>query len=121
MEMNLIFYVFILGFSIKKWNNRVIENGYDKLTKITLGLLGAQVTLASIYFIILFFYNELVGTNLVNIIQTAFITVSIIPLIFDWNTQRKLNGLKGQSSIFTLISMVLIIVMMIYTVALAPK
>ena len=121
MKMNFIFYLFILFFSLKKWNNRVVENGYDKLTKITLALLGAQVALASIYFIIVMFYNELIVTNFINIIQTAFITISMIPLIFDWNTQRKLNGLTGQSSIFGLISMVLIIVMMIFMVALAPK
>ncbi|MFY7733617.1 MAG: hypothetical protein ACOVSR_09050 [Bacteroidia bacterium] len=119
--MNFIFYLFILFFSLKKWNNRVVENGYDKLTKITLAMLGAQVALASIYFIIVMFYNDLVGSSLVNIIQTAFITISMIPLIIDWNAKRKLNGLTGQSSIFSLISMVLIIVMMVYMVALAPK
>jgi hypothetical protein len=118
--MNLLFYVFILIFSFKKWNNSVAENGYDRLTKITLALLITQVVLASIYFIIVMFYNELVGSSLVNIIQTAFITTSMIPLIIDWNAKRKLNGFTGQSSIFILISMVLVIVIMAYTIV-VPK
>lgn len=118
--MNLLFYAFILIFSFKKWSKCVAENGYDKLSKITLVLLITQVVLASIYFVTVLFYNNLTGSSLVNIIQTAFITTSMIPLIIDWNAKRKLNGLTGQSSIFILISMVLVMVIMAYTIV-APK
>jgi hypothetical protein len=113
--MIYIFSIYILFVSFQNWNKRVLEKGNDKLTLFTISLFGGQVVLVFIYFLITIFYSELVNSNFSNIILSSFIIISLIPLIIDWNYRRKLNGLTGESSIFKLVSILLVMVIMVYT------
>lgn len=113
--MIYIFSVFILFVSFQNWNKRVLEKGNNKLTLFTTLLFGVQLALVLIYFLIAIFYSELINSSFSNIILSSFVIISLIPIIVDWNYKRKLNGLTGESSIFKLVSIVLVMVIMIYS------